>query len=383
MKSKRLLCVALLGALLGAASCTPKPEAVDPAALIGQADAILSAGDAAGALALLEPLDPAQYPAVLLLRAQSNIQLGRFDDALDALATAPDDTTTNALRGDACVLGVMATIPDSATALAEQRIAPCAAHQRIDVEAARVAVEALAMREVREATLGDLNERLRTFTGSPEVDRAAELLEQTALWLAERAPTPFSKIRFLSRAFEVGQAPELRDEILQMAIREGELLVESDPHQAVSILEHLYISRVSGLEVPANVKERAEASARRALRPIFTESFRGRYAQKEFDVADRAAGILSEAGSTLTFAGATDEARADAARTWLYRSYERPRPVQSPDYLASWGQCPPAPAVCAVPFEEGARWAHDVDLLEEELAAQLGRPLDWGSPSAE
>lgn len=383
MKSTRLLYVAVLGAFFGSAACAPKVEPVDPNAIIGQADAILSAGDANGALALLESLDAAQHPAVLLLRAQANIQLDRFDDALAALATAPDTTTANALRGDACVLGVMAAIPESATALAEQRIAPCAALQRIDIEAARATVEALAQREVREATLGELNERLRTFTGSPEVDRAAELLEQTARWLSERAETPFAKIRFLARAFEVGQSPELRDEILQMAIREGELLVESDPHQAVSILEHLYISRVAGLEVPANVRERAEASARRALRPIFTESFRGRYAHKEFDVADRAAGILSEDGSTLTFVGATDEARGDAARTWLYRSYERPRPVQSPDYLASWGQCPPAPEACVVPFEEGARWAHDVDLLEEELAAQLGRPLDWGTPSAE
>jgi hypothetical protein len=241
----------------------------------------------------------------------------------------------------------------------------------------------LAGREVPDAQLGDLIEHLRTVPPSPEVDRAAELFESAALRLSESAEGPYMKLRYLSRAFEVGLDPVLGARVIADALREGEALVASDPQTAVSILEHLYIARVRGLEVPADVRARAEENSRLALRPVFAESFGGRYRQKRFDVADREAGILSEDGTTLTFRGATADERLEAARAWLYRSYERPRPVEAPDFLASWGQCPPAPEACVVPFDEGARWAHEVDLLEDALAAELGRPLSWLPPDAE
>ncbi len=369
---------ALLAALV--AGCSRPAPPPDPAELIGRADALIAAGDGSGALAALDLLGDNALPAARVLRAEALMTLGRWDDAIAALADAGDDTTTAAVRGDACALGAMAALETQDAPAAARRLEPCAASTRVDLQAARIATDVAAGTDVGEVVIGEAAERLAHMPPSPELDRAAELLERAALARMDAVEGPYAKLRFLSRAFEVGQNPELRERLLEMTMREGEAVVTSDPHTAVSLLEHLTIARVRGLEVPADMRARAETLSRQALFPTFVDGFGARYLTRPLAADDRAAGILSEDGTTLTFRGATEAERAEQARAWVYRAYERPRPTDDVDFLGIYGQCPPAPEPCVLPFAEAVRFIHDLDDLEEALSRQLGRPLNWPRP---
>lgn len=371
--------VALAG-LLGACRPAAAPPP-DPLHVIGQADALVAAGDGSGALALLDSIDLQPYPAARLLRAEALMTVGRFDDAIAELADDGDDVPTVAIRSDACVLGVMQAARDNNAADADRRLAPCATNLRIDVVAAGFAAAHLNSRPVDEVAMGDLLERFVDHPPGPELDRAAELLESTALALADTVDDPYLRVRYLSRAWQVSREDALATRLVETALREGDALRDSNPQLAVSIYEHLYIARVPGLPVPEEAKRHAEQQTTVALLPVFCENFRSRYTHK-FAEDDLASGLLSADQQTVTFAGADAEARLEAARAFLYRAYERPRPTPSPDFLALWGQCPPAPEPCPVPLDEIARWAYEIDRFEEEHAAAVGQPMVWPGATA-
>ncbi len=209
----------------------------------------------------------------------------------------------------------------------------------------------------------------------PEVDVAADQLEQFLLELADAAESPRDRLELRTRAFALGQEPTLGaalvDEYMAAAA------AADDPQEAATLYEHVYLpARVPGLDAPEAVREEASRLAQDVLFPVFAENFRNRYDRKWAE-EDTAAEILDAESATFTFPAVDDDESRDAVIAWLYLRMERPRPTPNPDYLAIGDVCQDPAAPCVFDFEQFARWAYFSNRYDAALEAELGHSLTW------
>lgn len=363
------LCASLA---LGAAACTPREAPVE--ALQPQVDALLEAGDAEGALALLHGRDLSADPALRQLMAEAQIMAGQFEGAHETLATLEPTAAVDVLRADACVMGALEAVDAADDERAAARIAPCTGEDRLDVAAVRALVASRTEQQVDRNALDALVERLRQAEASPETDVAAEALERTYRAWAEHAPEAGDRISWLLDAFEIGRDPELGAELVTLIQTTAAEVAEADPQAAATWYEYLYLDRVEGLPVSDEQRQQAARAARDVLFPIFVRNQFARYLRK-FGDDDAAAGRFDAEAETWTVAGGGD---ADT-RVWLYDIYERPIPVEGPDLLAARGLCT-EPGPCTLSVDELMGVLYRIDEIEDAWAEQDGNTITYLPP---
>ncbi len=357
---------------LSAAACTPREAPVE--ALQPQVDALLEAGDAEGALALLGERDLSDDPALRQLLAEAQIMAGRFEGAHETLSTLEPTAAVDVLRGDACVMGALEAVDTGDDEIAASRMAPCAGDDRLDVASVRALVEARGAQQVDRNALDSLVERLHAAESSPETDVAAEALERTYRTWADHAPEDGDRIDWLLAAFEIGQDPELGAELVTLIQTTAEQVAEADPQAAATWYEFLYLDRVEGLPVSDEQRQDAARAAREVLFPIFVRNQYSRYLRK-FGDDDTAAGRFDADAQTWTVAGGGDA----ETRAWLYDIYERPIPVEGPDLLAARGLCV-EPGPCTLSVDELMGVLYRIDEIEDAWAEQDGNTITYLPP---
>lgn len=370
----RVGATALLLLTLVGGGCRRAP-AVDPAALVAEATAFVEAGNGVEALAILARIPPDADVDVRQLRAEAAIVAGNWEAAAAAVAALPENDTRAVLQRDLCAQHALALLDDDATnQVVAAALAPCGDDPRIDLVVLR---EVAALRDTTPTAL-DVD-RLTGVVASlpaqpegPELDAAATRLESLCLSLAEAHADPLLHVQLLALAWRVGQDEALATRLRDTALARGEVVAQTDPHTAVSILEHLYMSRVPGLTVPDDMRARAEEIAREALFPTYAHNIRTRYDRRTMP-ANRAAGLHPAEGDDLLIRGTDAAAREAAVVAWIYPAAERPAPDVPPNFLALAGLCTDDTSPCVLSSDVWTRLMYDIEVYE-------GRTREAASP---
>jgi hypothetical protein len=301
---------------------------------------------------------------------------GEYERALQVLTERMDLTAEDlVLLEDACAMGALAALDGEDSALATDRLAACQTRNR-----ERVDLRALALRAAgtdpapAEDILDALTVAIQDAESAPEVDVAADQLEQFLLELADAADSPRERLELRTRAFRLGQEPTLGAALVGEYM-DAAASVE-DPQEAATLYEHVYLARIPGLDAPEEAREEAERLAQDVLFPVFAENFRNRYDRK-WSEEDIDADIFDAETSTFTFPAVTDDESRDTVIAWLYLRMERPRPTPNPDYLAIGGACQDPTAPCVFDYEQFARWAYFSNRYDAALEAEIGHSLTW------
>jgi hypothetical protein len=361
----RILPLLLPLALLASSCRTTTPEQWNE-----QVHEALEAGDPQRALQLLHrapehvTFDPALRVEALLRTGDST---GAFQ-LVDELAT--DDPARATLLHDTCASAAMVALADQETDLVRAHLARCDGMNALDLYIFGLHADVLDGETPDLSGLQRTLRQLRRAPPGPDTDAAAEHLERLALRVAERhLEAPELRLYWLGVAWSVGHDEDLRAQILEEALREGEARVASDPHTAVSLFEFLLFERIDGFPLDPSLRERAEAGTHAALEPIMVSNFQLRFdnrharTQQDAGVWDPATGMI-----TLDLsAGDPDE----IFNTWYYSTLERARPVPGPPLRTGLSLCEDTSEPCVFPLVDVFRTFHRLDAIEAEAISQI------------
>lgn len=366
-----------LGFVVGVA-CRKPPEEADPAEApslspLEEAAALLEAGDADGAVSVLETIETVLDSDAHVLLVEALLAAGRYDEAREQIATLSDESLAEAYRLDACGMAALAHIEAEEYEAALDDLDLCQSAGRIDIAVFRHVAEEPA----GSVTLGGgerLVTRLREAEPGPHVDAAAAVLEQEMLALSRAEEDLYSSVQMLRFAYLVGQDPELGEELRTAIPQAAEAYFDESPQVTASLYESIYSDRIPGMEWTEEERSHAETRMQDALLVTMRSNFRSRYRQKHYE-DDMALGY-TEDGETFTFPPAESaEARREEIATWVYRVYERPKPTPYPDFLAIGGICEDHTQPCTFEVDTAIDWIFRLDEHEQARAAEVGTEL--------
>jgi hypothetical protein len=362
----------VLASTLLAAGCNPVPRGE---ALHAAVDRALEAGDLTEARRLLDARPISDDPVAMRLLAELEIMSGRHREAQALLGALTADDTVRTLIFDACVGAALGDLEGSDAEGALAALAPCEGSGRLDVVALRLDAQSFGdvpPVEAFEAAVA----ALRAAPAGPETDVAASALESAALRTAAAQTDAGLRAEWLRRGFEVGRSPEVGPQLIAAIEAAGEAAMATDRQAAATWFEHLFTVRIEGLEVPDDVRARAEARSREALFPIFCENFTARYNRKALE-DDIAAGIVVRETHAVVLPPEPAEARAERFNAFVYSRAERPRPFPTPNYLELHGVCADVATECVVSWDVVERTVYDFALVEERFAREAGVELRY------
>ena len=214
---------------------------------------------------------------------------------------------------------------------------------------------------------------VETATGADLIQAWGESIARSR---AEAASgTDENRVAWLRAGYALSRSDELRAEIVSIYLDLGDAaLAADDPHLATTLYEHVSLHRVPGLDAAPEDVERANAGIRRALFPVYVESFRARYLRKHME-DDVELGI-TEQGESFEFAPVPSlDERVAAMRDWVYRVTERPRPTPAADFTALIEPCADPSQTCSITLEQLVEWSYEMDEIELAYAEQIGEEL--------